>query len=177
MWHRTARDRWYLALIFDNKGHKVQVYSNCYWLIYCNPLCNPSWEPNCVALDGLVVGVTGLLFFTDELVWWFCCLSTTSRCISWVLAITGPEHCWSSYSITLRSEPKPCLKRQWYLPLISSFSFYYLWHNWQILFLDVCVRSRLPQSLSDLKMSVAARSHYAAHRIDVCPYKRAFMSI
>ena len=49
--------------------------------------------------------------------WWACVAVLLSN--NFCHCKKSPKHCWSTYSITLSSGPKPCLKRQWYLPLIS----------------------------------------------------------
>ena len=87
------------------------------------PLLCPGQETICVSLDWLValVGMMGLKKVVIVLYGWACvvvllCLNNFSLC---PVSKKNRRHRCSSYSITLCSGPKPCLKRQWYLPLIS----------------------------------------------------------
>ena len=97
--------------------------TNCYCPIYCNPfvmswsgthLCRHRWTCSKCMSDGakescacsllMSLCVVVLLSFNN----FSPCLLSSSK--------SFPRHRWSSYSITLRSGSKPCLKRQQYLP-------------------------------------------------------------
>ena len=108
-------------------GHWVRGL--CAWHIaiawsIVTPLLCPGREPICISLKWLValVGVMGLKNVVIVLCGWvyvaillsfnnfsLCLLSSSKK---------SPTHHWSSYSITLRSVQKPCLKRQWY-PIVN----------------------------------------------------------
>ena len=85
----------------------------------CPPLLCSGQESICVNLDCLVAwGVIGLKKVVIVLCGWACVavlLSFNNVC---VLATKVPMTIGPSYSITVHSGPKPCLKRQCYLPLI-----------------------------------------------------------
>ena len=128
------------------------------------PLLCPGRETIYIAFDWLVawISMMGLKNVVIVLCWWayvvillsfnnfsMCLLSSSKKC---------PKHRWSSYSITSYSWPKSCLKRQWYLPLISYKTLPWQtwcssdsnpsWHNWQILSSSgIC--AYLPNSISN----------------------------
>ena len=121
------------------------------------------------------------------LCWWACvgillsfnnfslCLLRSSK--------KSPKHCWSSYSITLHSGPKLLLK----VAMVSHYYFiknttvtdvffklHFLMTIGKFILLEVSMHICLPQSLTDVMKFTAALSHYAEHRIDLCPYKVAW---
>ena len=53
------------------------------------------------------------------MLWSYCCPSTSSLNVSWVLVKLVPKHRWPLCSIILHIEPKSCLNRQRYLPLMT----------------------------------------------------------
>ena len=86
---------------------------NCYCLIYTPSQC-PGQEPTSVVLVWLVawLGLMGLKEIVIALCWRACVvilLSNFSLCLLCFWK-NSPKHCWSSYSITLHSGPKPWLQ-------------------------------------------------------------------